>query len=430
MATDEGHASQTEDRVMTAQIGELARHRASADPMHPRLETVAFESLSGFAEDDHLAAWKALSRTCRSIARQSPVLRPAVAPDRALLALAKSLDGQAEPCSPREARAFFEQHFQPFRILGAGKTGQSDNSFPRPEEVAQRPSRRAKWSRPTENGFLTGYYEPLVEGSLVCTEEFTEPILQRPDDLVSFPPGEMPFPATPDLSAARQRPGHLPEPYPDRAAIEDGAASGHTRPVVWLRDAIEVFMVQVQGSAKVRLPDGQPLRLTYAGRNGQPYSSIGKILIEEGHIPAAEMSLVKLKGWIRAHGQNRGEAGRALMQRNRSYVFFESSPCVDDEGPIGGAGVPLGALRSIAVDRRIWAYGLPFWIEAAIPWRTAAVSPFRRLMIAQDTGSAILGAARADVFFGSGDAAGHRAGDIRHKARMIVLLPKACGDGE
>lgn len=116
------------------------------------------------------------------------------------------------------------------------------------------------------------------------------------------------------------------------------------------------------------------------------------------------------------------------MQRNRSYVFFEASFCEDDEGPIGGAGVPLSALRSIAVDRHIWAYGLPFWIDAEIPWQTSAPSPFRRLLIAQDTGSAILGAARADVFFGSGDAAGHLAGGIRHRARMVILLPKACGE--
>ena len=352
---------------------------SSPDPVRPQLETITFESLSGFEEDDHLEAWKAFSRTCRSIARQSSVLRPAVPPDRALLTLAGSLEGQAEPRSPSAARELFERHFQPFEIVGAGGDDRA------------------------ENGFLTGYYEPLVEGSLVPTPEFTEPILQRPDDLNSFPPGEMPFPSRPDISAARQRPDGRLEPYPDRAAIEAGAAAGHTKPVVWLRDGVEVFMVQVQGSAKVRLPDGRLLRLTYAGRNGQPYSSIGKILIEEGHIPAAEMSLANLKGWIRAHGQNRGEAGRALMQRNRSYVFFAASPCVDDEGPIGGAGVPLTALRSIAVDRHIWAYGLPFWVDAEIPWQTRAPSPFRRLMIAQDTGSAILGAARADVFFGSGD---------------------------
>jgi membrane-bound lytic murein transglycosylase A len=382
---------------MTSEINSPARVR-------PQLEAIAFESLSGFEEDDHLEAWQAFARTCRSIARQLPVLRPAVAPDRALSILAGSLASQAEPRSRRAARELFERHFQPFEIAGA------------------------RGDDPADNGFLTGYYEPVVEGSLAPTAEFTEPILQRPDDLVSFPPDEWPFPARPDISAARRQPDNRLVPYPDRAAIEEGAAAGYTKPVVWLRDGVEVFMVQVQGSARVLLPDGRLLRLTYAGRNGRPYSSIGRILIDEGHIPAAEMSLANLKGWIRAHGQNRGEAGRALMQRNRSYVFFEASRSEDDEGPIGGAGVPLNALRSIAVDRHIWAYGLPFWVDAEIPWQTSAPSPFRRLMIAQDTGSAILGAARADVFFGSGDAAGHLAGGIRHRACMVVLLPKACGE--
>lgn len=390
---------------MTARISHPAGPTEVTDGLRPRLEALSFEDLDGFAEDDHFAAWAAFSRTCRCIARQTPVLRPAVPPERDLLALARVLDGRAAPRDRDDAMEFFKRHFQPFEILGAGP----DN--------------------PAESGFLTGYYEPLVDGSLVSTPDFTEPILRRPDDLLAFLPGETPFPASPDLSAAQRLAGDCLAPYPDRAAIEAGAVAAHTKPIVWLRDAIEVFMVQVQGSAKVRLPDGLLLRLTYAGRNGQPYSSIGRILIEEGHIAATDMSLASLKAWVRAHGQRHGEAGRAVLQKNRSYVFFEARDCDDDEGPIGGAGVALSPLRSIAVDRRIWAYGLPFWIETDIPWQNTIAAPFRRLMIAQDTGSAILGSARADLFFGSGDLAGHRAGGIRHQARMIVFLPRAGGTG-
>ena len=166
-------------------------------------------------------------------------------------------------------------------------------------------------------------------------------------------------------------------------------------------------MVQVQGSAKVRLPDGRLLRLTYAGRNGQPYSSIGRILVEEGHIPAAEMSLANLKGWIRVHGQNRGEAGRALMQRNRSYVFFEASLARTTRGRSAApASRSLRCGRSPSI-----ATSGPMACRSGsmpkFPGRALPPSPFRRLLIAQDTGSAILGAARADLFFGSGDAAGH-----------------------
>jgi membrane-bound lytic murein transglycosylase A len=195
---------------------------------------------------------------------------------------------------------------------------------------------------------------------------------------------------------------------------------------VWLRDRVEVFLVQVQGSARVRLANGRLLRLVYAGRNGQPYNTIGRILIESGKMARADMSLATLKQWIRAHGQNPGDAGAALMHRNKSYVFFSRrEECEQAYGPIGGQGISLTALRSIAIDRAIWTYGLPFWIAADLPWRGSPSSPFRRLMIAQDTGSAITGPARADIFFGSGDDAGARAGDIRHAGDVVVLLPAA-----
>ena len=183
-------------------------------------------------------------------------------------------------------------------------------------------------------------------------------------------------------------------------------------------------MIQVQGSARVRLGDGRLLRLVYAGRNGRPYSSIGRILIECGAIRPEDMSLAALKGWVRAQGQKPGEAGAALLRRNESYVFFRLEQAPEAEsGPIGGAGLSLTPLRSLAIDRDIHPYGTPVWIDAEIPWRSAAPTPFRRLMIAQDTGSAIIGPARADIYFGSGDAAGARAADVRHAGEFVVFLP-------
>jgi len=163
--------------------------------------------------------------------------------------------------------------------------------------------------------------------------------------------------------------------------------------------------------------------LIYDGRNGRPYTSIGRLLIEAGEIGEAEMSLARLKSWLRAAGVKPGERGRELMQRNDSYVFFRLA---DDagEGPIGGAGRPLTALRSIAVDRSLWCYGLPFYPVATLPWLSETPTPFARLMIAEDTGSAIVGPARADLFFGGGEAAGARAGSIRHEAEMFVLWPR------
>ena len=191
-----------------------------------------------------------------------------------------------------------------------------------------------------------------------------------------------------------------------------------------MRDAVEAFLIQVQGSAQVEFPDGRRARLAYDGRNGMPYTSIGRILIEAGEIAERDMSLANLKAWLRRDG----ERGLDVMRRNRSFVFFKLVDDFDPAlGPVAGAGVPLTPLRSIAIDRTIWAYGLPFWIDAELPWADETPRPFRRLMIAQDTGSAIVGAARADLFLGSGEAAGARAGAIRHRAELIVLLPHGEG---
>ena len=348
--------------------------RASQDRRGLLLSPLAFEDLAGFGEDDHLEAFRVFVQSCASIAASAPPLRKGAEASAALKTVARAALHQ-DVRDNAQARRFFEAHFRPFRISGKG-------------------------AAPSIPGFLTGYYEPIVEGSLTRGRDFTAPVLARPDNLGSL------------------------APYPGRAAIEAGAIEGHAAPVVWLRDRVEVFLVQVQGSARVRLADGKVMRLVYAGRNGRPYTSIGRILIESGEITDAGMSLAALKQWIRAHGQNPGDAGLALMHANGSYVFFalreEDDPAV---GPAGGQGIGLTALRSIAIDRAIWPYGLPFWIAAEIPWRSVSASRFQRLMIAQDTGSAITGPARVDIFFGSGDDAGARAGDIRHAGDVVVFLP-------
>ena len=220
-----------------------------------------------------------------------------------------------------------------------------------------------------------------------------------------------------DVGSARRLSDGSLVPYADRARIE----AERRDPIVWVRDAVEAFLIQVQGSAQVEFPDRSRARLAYDGRNGLPYTSIGKILIEAGEIAEGAMSLASLKAWLR-HDSARG---LDLMRRNRSFVFFKLVEDFDARlGPIAGAGVPLTPLRSIAVDRTMWAYGLPFWIDAELPWADETPRPFRRLMIAQDTGSAIVGPARADLFFGSGDKAGARAGAIRHASEFVVLLPR------
>ncbi|WP_395667018.1 MltA domain-containing protein [Methylocella sp.] len=327
-------------------------------------EPAAFADLENFGAGA-AAAFSAFRRSAEAFRDGLAPLRQAKPPSPGLrAAMARALASPAER-DGAAAADFFAQNFRPMRVAGGG--------------------------------FFTGYYEPLVAASLTPGADFPVPVLGPPE-----PCGA---------------------PLPDRAAILDGALDGRARPVVWLRDEIELFMAQVQGSAKARLPDGRRLRLVYAGRNGRPYRSIGRLLIERGEIAAADMSLDALKRWVRAAGQGRGERGAALMRENPSYVFFSARPCDDaGSGPVGGAGLPLTPLVSLAVDRTLYAYGTPAFVAARFP--AASGGPLARLMIAQDVGAAIVGAGRGDVFFGCGGAAGARAGSARHGGDFFVLAPR------
>ncbi len=361
------------------------------------LQPAGFDDLAGFASDGLAAAFACFRLSAEAIVSGVPALRPALP---AFPGLHRTADA-ALACPPAvtdaEARKFFERHFEPAWVV------------PRAGDA-----------------FYTGYYEPVVDGAATPGPAFTAPLLARPADLRTFAADESRPTWAANLWSARVTEGDGLEPCPDRAAIE-AAIPGEYRAVVWLRDWVEAFLIHVQGSARVRLEDGRLLRLTYAGRNGHPYTSIGRLLVERGDIPPGSMSLDRLKEWLREQGQRPGDPGRALMDRNASFIFFEAEPAIGDEGPTGGASVPLTALRSIAVDRSVWCYGLPFWVEAAIPWQGREPMPFHRLMVAQDTGSAIVGPARVDLFFGSGPEAGRRAGDVRHPGRLAVLRPRAAG---
>ena len=355
-----------------------------------------FEAVQGWTEADLTGVWDVFRRSAVAITQGDASLRPAIGTNPTLAGVCARAVAMPPKLRAEATRRFFEESFRPVPV---GPDGAS--------------------------GLLTGYYEPVVEGSLVRTDAFQAPILPRPDDLVTLASGERPEGVPADHSAARSESDGSLTIYPDRAALEDFALTGEARPVVWLRDWTEVFLIQVQGSAGVRLPDGTELRLVYAGRNGHPYTSIGRILIDAGRIVETAMSLNTLKAWLRDHGQAVGQEGRRIMQRNGSYIFFRGEPVQNEAGPTGGAGLPLTALRSIAVDRTLWSYGLPFWITTREPVPGFGASPLRSLFIAQDTGSAILGAARADLFLGSGDEAGRCAGLVRHAASFTALVPRA-----
>ncbi len=344
-----------------------------------RLEPLAFDALYGWNPAEVVAAWPPFRASCLAILESQPCLRRGRPPHQRFIETSRRAMDVVP--TPENIEAFFLSIFRPFLV--------------------------------TEPGFVTGYYQPELTGSLHRTREFRAPVLARPDDLIDMRQegGRL---------GADGRMGH----YPNRESIEAGQIADRTHAILWLMDHVEVYFAQVQGSARVALPDGSWRRLIYDGRNGRPYSSIGRILIDSGEISAEEMSLARCKAWLRANGLEIGEPGRAVLQRNESYVFFRLEPELDQNaGPIGGQGVPLTAMRSIAVDRAIWPYGTPVWIDADLGDAGLGKGRTGRMMIAQDTGSAIVGPARGDLFIGSGSAAGEIAGNIRHPARFIVFLP-------
>ncbi|MGL4637452.1 MAG: murein transglycosylase A [Beijerinckiaceae bacterium] len=350
-----------------------------------------FEQLAGWQSDDHLAAWAVFRNHCAARMASSPALRAGAVPPPSLITVcAEAL--KANVSTKEGAKAFFERWFQPIDIVPASGTG-----------------------------FLTGYYEPETTGSLEKTEAFQAPLLSRPNDVVTIPQGET-WPGIPEgFAAARKEKDGKFTVYPDRGAIMRGEIASLTKPIIWLKDDVEVFFMQVQGSGRVRLPNGQTVRIAYSGRNGHPYSSIGRIVVQEGLLPLQDATLDKLKAWLRANPVN----AKRIMEMNRSYVFFRlADELSESAGPIGGAGIPLTPWRSIAVDRTIWAYGLPVWMQVDLPVGDKSEA-FRQLTIAEDTGSAILGPARADLYHGSGAEAGSRAGVLRHPMRFVLLWPKA-----
>jgi membrane-bound lytic murein transglycosylase A len=357
------------------------------------LEPVAATALPGFPGRDPAEALDAFRRTCAA----APVPVPATA-----LGAAEDLAAacrKAENVGAQDAAAFFTGTFDAYRIV-------------RPAEGAE-PARRT--------GFLTGYFEPELEGSLAPGPGFGTPVLARPDDLVGLEPGETRPGLEAGLRAARQV-GDGFEPYPDRAAIEDGALGNRAKPLLYLRDAVDLFVLQVQGSGRVRLPDGRGVRVLYDGKNGLPYTSIARLIVAEGRLPLEGLTLARWTGWLRENPDH----ARRLMRANASYVFFRLAEIADPSlGPPGAAGVPLTPGRSLAVDATLWRYGLPFWLEGALPGDREAKG---RLVVAADTGSAIVGPARGDLYLGTGAEAGVAAGNLRDPVGFAVLLPKSRGD--
>jgi membrane-bound lytic murein transglycosylase A len=356
-----------------------------------QLEPVKWTELAGWSADDHLAAFAAYQTSCQALRKMRR------ADERggiygALWTACRSA-AKLRPRDADTARTFFEQNFQPVRIARLGE----------------------------REGLLTGYFEPIVAGSRFPSPEFHVPVYRRPRDLVAarYKPGSVAFPNKGVRIGRRNEKNEL-VPYHDRGAIEAGALDGQKLEICWIKDPLDLLTIQIEGSARVILEDGTPLRISYDSHNGYRYSSIERVLIERNLMSRKEMSAQRIRDWMAAHPD---EAAN-VRATNRSYVFFRITGLSNEGEPVGAQGVPLTPGRSIAVDR-LHEYGTPFFIEANLPIEgVRSVSPFGRLMIAQDTGSAIVGPARADLYWGAGDDAGRIANRIRHPGRFVMLLPR------
>ncbi len=363
-------------------------------PLPFALEPVGFAALDGWAVDAPSEALIAFLRSCAPILRRDPAAAFASEPLAGSNAdwQAACRSAQALPAADdAAARGFFETWFQPYRVLAEGEA----------------------------EGLFTGYYEPLLTGSAEPIPGGT-PLRRAPGDIVTV---ELSLFAE-DLADRRVRGrvnGDRLVPYFDRGEIERGALDGRALELVWVDDPIKKFFLQIQGSGLVQLDDGRLLRVGYADQNGRAYRPIGRDLIEMGELTRETVSLQSIDAWLRANP----DRADALMDKNPSYVFFQLQGEAEAlEGPLGAQGVPLLAGRSLAVDRRYIPYGAPVWLETTAPF-PAGDAPFKRLMIAQDTGGAIRGGVRGDVFWGAGDLAEHVAGHMNSRGRYYVLLPKA-----
>ncbi|MFZ1679638.1 MAG: murein transglycosylase A [Rhizobiaceae bacterium] len=354
-----------------------------------------FGSLAGWPDDDHASAFAAFRRGAVR-ALEKPYRTGSLGVDAAAFepafAEARLLDRPGNAA----ARAFFERHFVPALITA------SDGG----------------------PGLVTGFYEPEVEASPVRTPRHGVPLLSRPDDLVDVDDADRPAGFDPALAFARRGADGL-EPYFDRAAIECGALDGRGLEIAWLESRVDAFFIHVQGAARLVFPDGAVRRITYAAKTGHPFTGPGGRLVAMGEIAPDRVSMQTIRRWL---ADNPGRVDEILRQ-NRSYIFFREAP-VDDPalGPVAAAKVPLTPGRSIAVDRLLHTFATPFFIDAPRVMGFSA-APFSRLMIAQDTGSAIVGPARADLFAGSGAQAGEIAGVIRCPATFHALLPKTLTGG-
>lgn len=357
-----------------------------------QVHRAGFSDLQGWTTADHAKAFKSLALSCQQILKsQKGFSTSAVFAGERSDWIPVCQQAEAEPdISARRARAFFETHFLPVRAGTSSGPG----------------------------GLFTGYYEPQVAGSRRPSADFPVPVYAKPKDLITFNKEQ--------AKATGLKYGRIingkPAPYVTRRQIEQGAIAGRGLELVWLKSWADAFFMQVQGSGRVGFEDGTTMKLGYAAKSGLPYTAIGAVLIRNGEVAREDMSMQAIRSWMDANP----DKSRQLMWQNESFLFFRPIELADQSlGPIGAHQVQLQAGHSLAVDRTYWAYGTPMWLETTLPGIDGRpAGKFHQLLIAQDTGTAIKGLVRGDIFFGAGEAAAQLAGKMQAGGRLYALLPR------
>jgi membrane-bound lytic murein transglycosylase A len=344
-------------------------------------EPVQWNALPGWREDDPSAAWPAMLASCRAsrmLQAWGEFCRAAAAVD--------VRNGMA-------LRALIEARLRAYRLV----TRSQDKKHERRDQ-----------------GLITGYYEPVLHGSRKRSGNFQTPLYAVPEDLVSVELGDL-YPALKGERIRGRLQGKRITPFPDRMQLADGKVLAG-KEIVWVDSAVDAFFLQIQGSGRVQLDDGSTVRLAYADVNGHPYRAIGRYLVDRGELTLEQVTAPALREWLAAHPDRQAE----VFNTNPSVVFFREEKIGDADGPRGALGVPLTAGRSLAVDPRLLPLGAPFFLSTTHPVTGALL---QRLMLAQDTGGAIRGALRADLFWGLGAEAGDAAGRMRQDGALWLLWP-------
>lgn len=351
------------------------------------LRAAAFENLPGWSNENFRNFDTAFTRSCNALSKKTGAGFLKADSKWGALSKWQNLCTQFDALSSDAYKNFFEQNFTPYQVFAGAE----------------------------EEGLFTGYYEASLKGARQKKGAYQTPLRAKPADLVMVDLGEFREELKGQRIAGRVKDGRL-KPYESRAEIEaEQLPKTQDVPLVWVDDPVEAFFVQIQGSGVVELDDGSTMRIGYAGQNGHVYTAIGKELIARGALTKENVSLQTIRAWLEANPKD----AQAIMNTNKSYVFFRE---ITGEGPIGGQGVALTPLRSLAIDHSLIPYGVPVWLDAEYP--KPGYQNLQRLMVAQDTGGAIRGPVRGDVFWGYGDTAEEHAGPMKSKGRYWILLPK------